>query len=261
MKTMCRDLAAEYDALDAVVSKLDDRQWQTITPFYDWTIEDEITHIAFYDERGRLAASDPDAFVRHLKEPLPEPDAWNEKILTPKLEQTTAELMDFWRRERKAMLAALAAKQPGDRLPWYGPAMSARSFVTARMMETWAHGQDVYDALGRRRPETDRLRHIAHIGVVTFGWSFANRKLDVPKVPIRVELEGPAGGEPWTWGPEDAMETVRGSALGFCLVVTQRRNVADTDMVTAGSIAEKWMRIAQAFAGPAEDGPAPGQRT
>ncbi len=256
MKTICRDLAAEYDALDTVVSILDDRQWKIVTPFYEWDIKDEITHIAYYDGRAGLAATDPDAFVRHLKEPSPGTLGWNEKSLTPNMGLTIAELMDYWRRERREMLAALEVKKPGDRLPWYGPSMSARSCATARMMETWAHGQDVCDALDIQRPTTDRLRHIAHIGVITFGWSFANRNLDVPEVPIRVELAGPAG-DLWTWGPEDAKETVRGSAQGFCLVVTQRRNLTDTDIVTTGNIADKWMQIAQAFAGPAEDGPPP----
>jgi uncharacterized protein (TIGR03084 family) len=137
--------------------------------------------------------------------------------------------------------------------------MSARSKVTARIMETWAHGQDVADTLGIRREPTDRLRHVAHIGVTTFGWSHVNRGLEVPDTPVRVELTGPSG-DLWTWGPEDAAQSVRGPAEDFCLVVVQRRHVEDTSLAVSGDVARNWMLIAQAFAGPPVTGPGPGER-
>ncbi|MBW2370460.1 MAG: TIGR03084 family protein [Deltaproteobacteria bacterium] len=258
MKAICKDLTEEYDALDAVVSKLDEAQWKTVTLFYEWDIEDEIIHIAYIDAMAKLAAVDPDGFAQHFEDIKAGRIKINEKTLSPDLNLSIPQLLDYWRRERGDMLAALAVKNPKDRLPWYGPTMSARSFVTARIMETWAHGQDVYDALGLERSATERLRHVAHLGVITYGWSFANRKLAVPETPIRVELAG-QGGDLWTWGPEDADETVTGSAQDFCLVVTQRRNVADTNVVATGEIAQRWMQIAQAFAGPAEDGPPAGR--
>ena len=137
--------------------------------------------------------------------------------------------------------------------------MSAKSFATARIMEVWAHGQDIFDALKVPRKATDRLRHIAHMGVATFGWSFMNRHMEVPSDDVRVELLGPTG-ERWTWGPDGAKNRVEGSAEDFCLVVTQRRNVADTGLTVAGTTAAQWMAMAQAFAGPASDPPKPGQR-
>jgi uncharacterized protein (TIGR03084 family) len=127
------------------------------------------------------------------------------------------------------------------------------------MMETWAHGQDVADTLGIRRKPTDRLRHVAHIGVTTFGWSHVNRGLKVPEVAVRVELTGPSG-DLWTWGPEDAKESVKGPAEDFCLVVVQRRHVDDTALQVKGDTARNWMHIAQAFAGPPVTGPKPGER-
>jgi uncharacterized protein (TIGR03084 family) len=149
----------------------------------------------------------------------------------------------------------MADVDPGARLPWYGPSMGAVSFVTARLMETWAHGQDVVDAVGAERPPTDRLRHVAHIGVGAMGFSFQAHGLDAPTVPIRVELVAP-GGALWTWGPEEAEDVVRGPALDFCLVVTQRRHLDDARLDITGPVARQWMSVAQAFAGP----PGPGRR-
>ena len=168
-------------------------------------------------------------------------------------------LVSFWRERFTALAKALSSLDARTRLPWYGPTMSARSFATARMMETWAHGQDIYDALGQRRHPSDRIRHIAHIGVTTFGWSFLNRKLPVPEPVPYIELESPSG-EKWTWNDPSSEHYIRGTAEDFCMVVTQRRNVVDTKLHYAGDAAQRWLAIAQCFAGPPENGPAPGVR-
>jgi uncharacterized protein (TIGR03084 family) len=147
------------------------------------------------------------------------------------------------------MLAVFAPLGAKDRIPWFGPSMSALSFATARLMETWSHGQDIATALGVTIAPTDRLRHVAHIGVTTRGWSYANRGRTAPEVPVRVELDAPSGAV-WTWGPDDAVDRVSGSALDFCLVVTQRLPVESTALRAEGPAATEWMSIAQAFAGP-----------
>ncbi|GGO75102.1 hypothetical protein GCM10012289_49340 [Nonomuraea cavernae] len=141
-------------------------------------------------------------------------------------------------------------------MPWYGPDMSAVSFVTARLMETWAHGQDVADALGVTREPTARLRHVAMIGFRAMPYGFAVRGLPAPEDPVRVELTTP-GGEPWTAGPAGAADVVRGPMLDFCLLVTQRVHLADTALQITGATARAWMEIAQAFAGPPGEGRAP----
>jgi uncharacterized protein (TIGR03084 family) len=155
-------------------------------------------------------------------------------------------------------LTVFRSLDPKQRIPWYGPAMSATSKVTARLMETWAHGQDIADALGVTRPATDRLRHVAHIGVGARPFSYLARGLEAPKVPVRVELRAPSG-ELWTWGPAEAGDVVRGPALDFCLVITQRRNRADGDLTATGPMADEWLSIGQAFAGPPGPGRRPGQ--
>jgi uncharacterized protein (TIGR03084 family) len=143
-------------------------------------------------------------------------------------------------------------------LPWFGPGMSAASMVTARIMETWAHGEDIADALGVVRPPTQRLRHVAHIAVATRGYAFGMNGLTPPDEPIRVELTAPDGSL-WAWGPEDAAELVTGPALDFCLLATQRRHRDDLAVRTSGAHADKWLDIAQAFAGPSGPGRLPGQ--
>ncbi|MEV8408780.1 TIGR03084 family metal-binding protein, partial [Streptomyces niveus] len=154
---------------------------------------------------------------------------------------------------RFPLRGALRAPPPGARFPWYGPPMSAPSMATARLMETWAHGQDIADALGVRREPTARLRHVAWIGVRARDYAYLVRGEQPPTAPIRVELTGP-GGELWTYGPEDAEQRVTGPALDFCLLATQRAHRADLAVRAEGPDADRWLDIAQAFAGPAGPG-------
>ena len=170
---------------------------------------------------------------------------------------TGAELLVAWRKDRDDLLQLARTVDPSSRVPWYGPAMAARSFITARLMETWAHGHDVADALGVAPPVTDRLKHVAHIGVRARPFSYLINGLEVPAVSVYVALDAPDGSV-WEWG-EPAADSVRGDALAFCQVVTQRRHVSDTDLVVEGAAANEWISIAQAFAGDPGNGRAPGQ--
>ncbi|MCL4133719.1 UNVERIFIED_CONTAM: hypothetical protein GTU68_012994 [Idotea baltica] len=147
------------------------------------------------------------------------------------------------------MVDAFLSRGPKERIPWFGPDMSTLSFATARLMETWSHGQDIADTVTAAWEPTDRLRHVAHIGVSTRGWSYVNRGMEPPEGPVRVELTSPSG-EVWTWGPEDAADRLTGQAEEFCLVVTQRRRGDETSLVAEGALATEWLGLAQAFAGP-----------
>jgi len=257
MKDICTDLANEYEELDAIVAVLDEAGWNLLTPAEGWTVKDQIRHLAYYDQRAQQAVSEPPAFERHLADLAENPAGHRETLEKIGAEFTVAELLNRWRQGRRALLDALMPLDRKARLTWYGPPMSAMSFATARIMETWAHGQDVADALGLARVPTDRLRHIAHMGVATFGWSFANRQMKVPDSPVRVEITSPFG-ELWRWGPEQAADSVRGPAEAFCLVVTQRRHPADTRLVIEGAVARQWMSIAQTYAGRPGAGRKPG---
>jgi len=253
MKDICADLAAEHLELDNIVFDLDEAGWNIMTPAEGWTVRDQIRHLAYFDDRARLAATDPDSFNQHVEDDFKDLNKFWEFLTNVGRDLTTAELMAWWRKEREGLLEALAPMDRKDRVPWYGLPMSALSHATARLMETWAHGQDVVDALNVRREPTDRLRHIAHLGVSTFRWTYLNRQMEVPDTVVRVELKSPAG-ELWTWGPEGEENVVSGPVLDFCLVVTQRRHIDDTYLETRGPVAEQWISLAQAFAGPPTNG-------
>lgn len=256
LSDLCAELAAEHQALDDLVAPLDDAAWDTPTPSERWAIRDQIGHLAFFDETATQAIVDPAGFNEDLTELFENPAAFLERTEVRGRTLSPRELLAWWREARAALVAVAGPMDPKERVPWYGPPMGGRSFVTARLMETWAHGQDVVDALGADRSATDRLRHVAFIGVRTRGFSYTIRDLDPPAGDVRVELTGP-GGDVWEWGDAASVDRVIGPAQDFCLVVTQRRNVADTKLVVEGPLATEWMSIAQAFAGGPTLGPAP----
>lgn len=250
------DLGAETDALLLVLAPLDATGWATPTPSPGWRVQEQVAHLAYFDEQAALAATDADGFARELEEALADPDGLTGRIATRSQSMSGAEVFDWFRTARASMVSTFLGLDPSARVPWYGPPMSVASSLTARIMETWAHGQDVYDALGREHPVTGAVRQVCHLGIRTFGFAYVNRGLEVPTVPVRVELAAPDG-EVWTWGPDDAVDTVRGPALDFALVVTRRVRVGDTALAVEGPVATEWMGIAQAFAGPAGEDPAP----
>jgi uncharacterized protein (TIGR03084 family) len=248
-ETVLDDLRAEYDELDGILAALDDASWDRPTPAAGWTVRDQVSHLAYSEELAGLAATDADAFGARLEDLLADLERADREPRERARDMTPAQLLDWWRAARAATVAALEGHDAADRIPWVASAMSVTSFATARLMETWAHGQDVVDAVGVTRVATDRLRHVAHLGVSTRGFSYLVRGRTPPDLPVRVELLGP-GGDTWEWGPPDAPDRVAGSAEDFCLVVTQRRHPDDTDLVVEGAAAEEWIGIAQAFAGP-----------
>src|SRR5262249_20250436 len=171
---------------------------------------------------------------------------------------TPAALHQWWRTAGAELAQAAPGLDAKTRLPWYGPDMSALSFLTARLMETWSHGLDVVDALGLVRPDPDRLRHVVFLGVRTRDFSYVNRGLAPDRTPVFVAVTAPSGAI-WTHGDPSATNRITGPARDFCRVVTQRRHVADTELTVTGAAAEEWMRLAQAFAGPPGQGRRPGQ--
>jgi uncharacterized protein (TIGR03084 family) len=255
MAALLADLEAESAEFDALIAPLSPEQYLLPTPAEGWCVSDQVSHLAFFDEAALLAATDPQRFTIEAAQMMARGAGFPDEVAARYRPTPGPELRAWLRRARTALIAGFATIEPGRRLPWYGPDMSAASSVTARMMETWAHGQDVADALEITRRPTARLRHIAHIGVSTIGFSFRLRGLPVPVQPIRVEVAAPDGGA-WTWGPAGGANVVRAPALDFCLVVTQRRHPADTALVATGPVAAQWVSIAQAFAG----APGPGRQ-
>ena len=246
VNAMIADLASEQDSLDLVVADLDEATWQWATDSPGWTIADQISHLQFFDERAALAMNDPAAFGvdrQHLISSAP-------RDLSVELgrQVSAGELLDAWRHARRALIEAALKVDPTVRVPWYGPSMAVKSFLTARLMECWAHGHDVAEAVGVQRLPSVRLKHVAHIGVGARAFSLLINQLPEDSRSIRVELTAP-GGELWTWGDETSDQRVLGDALDFCLVVTQRRALSESQLTVVGDSATTWMRIAQAFAG------------
>lgn len=256
LEAIRRDLEAEHADLDALVAELGDEEWDTPTPAHPWTVRHQIAHLAFFDDCATQAASDPNAFSASLAE-ISDLDGYVNGPLRRADAKPAAATLAWWRAARGHMLDAFAALDPGVRIPWYGPPMSPASFMSARLMETWAHGQDVRDGLGRSRPATDRLVHVVQLGYRARRNSYAARGLEMPSGDVRVELTSPSG-ETWAFG-DSATERVSGPAEDFCLVVTQRRHLDDTSLSIEGDLAREWMQIAQAFAGPPGEGRRPGQ--
>jgi uncharacterized protein (TIGR03084 family) len=244
------DLRAESADADRLVADLPAAEWRRPTPAAGWTIAHQVAHLAWTDAAALLAIVDPDEFTARLA------DATDEGYVDRGAEEYLDEpvrLLARWREGRDQLLRALESLPPGARTPWYGMPMATASMATARIMETWAHGLDIADALAVAREPTPRLRHIVHLGYRAMPYAYLMNGRGAPTDPVRLELDAPDGSQ-WTFGPEGAPNTVRGSALDFCLRVTQRAHRDDLNLVATGPVADEWLDIAQAFAGPSGAG-------
>ncbi|EME21153.1 wyosine base formation protein [Rhodococcus triatomae BKS 15-14] len=240
---------AEGAAVDGLVADLSDEQWHAGTASAGWTIAHQIGHLAWTDRAALLSVEDPQGFADSLTEAWRNPTGFVDEAAEVEARTPPPELLSRWRAGRAALADALLAVPAGTKLPWYGPPMSPMSMATARLMETWAHGQDVAAAVGAQLAPTSRLRSIAHLGVRTRDFAYSVNELSPPDQEFRVELTGPDG-DSWAWGPADAAQRVTGPALDFCLLVTQRAHRDDLALTTVGAEAAHWLTIAQAFAGP-----------
>jgi uncharacterized protein (TIGR03084 family) len=246
MSALAADVAAETSVTRALVAGLSEKDWHIATPASGWDIADQISHLAHFDQVAVQAARNPSEFRAEQVHP--------DALAARYRDRTGAQLLAWFDQARADLLAAFKDIDPATRLPWFGPPMSAASSLTARFMETWAHTQDIADALGVTREPNDRLCHVAHIGVGARAYSYAANGRPQPNTPVYVSLTAPSGAV-WTWGPADAADRIAGPALDFCLLVTQRRHPDDLSLTAEGPAATEWMTIAQAFAGP----PGPGR--
>ncbi|MGO8863169.1 MAG: TIGR03084 family metal-binding protein [Acidimicrobiales bacterium] len=263
ISNLLEDLEAEYQDLRRLVSPLGSqaREWDLPTPAEGWAVRDQISHLAYFDVAAHLAVAEPQKFALMAEAFMAQEGDPMEGHLTRGRSMDGTELVEWWERSHDGLADVLETTDPKARIPWFGPPMGMLSFVSARLMETWAHGQDVADALGVVREPTDRLRHVAHLGVKARPYSYLVRGRDAPPGRIDVILVAPSG-EEWIWQVGELTDggdvaSVAGPAEEFCLVVTQRRNVADTALNVEGDTAAEWMSVAQAYAGPAGPGRPP----
>src|SRR3990170_7105190 len=209
------DLDAEQAALRAVLGDLTASDWDKPTHAVGWSVRDQVSHLAYFDEAATRALVDHEAFAAEVQEALQAGGDLEARYLTRGREMSPGDLLDWWRTASQALISTARKMAPSARVPWYGPDMSPASFITARLMETWAHGLDVVDVVDGDRPDTDRLRHVAFLGVRTRPYSYMVRGLQAPAAGVRVELTSPAG-ETWVLGEADATDVVRGTATDFC---------------------------------------------
>lgn len=260
LQQLLDDLAAEGDDLAATVDRLGVDGWTTRTPAAGWDVATTIAHLAWTDEVAALAArstqtaEDEERWDAVVLQAMADPTGFVDTEALRLAELPRDEVLTRWATGRREVREALRALPAGTKMPWFGPPMSAASMATARFMETWAHAVDVHDAAGERPRPTDRIKHVAHLGVRTRGFAYSVHGETPPADEPRVELTAPSGAT-WAWGPEDAAQRVSGPAYDFCLLVTQRVHRADTALRAEGEDAEHWLSIAQAFAGP----PGPGR--
>ncbi|MEU3019725.1 TIGR03084 family metal-binding protein [Nocardiopsis sp. NPDC007018] len=255
---LVEDLRAEQEDLAALLRGSDPADWSRPTPAPGWSIADQVAHLAFFDGSALTAVTDPEGFAAVLEAALADPEGYVDSAAAPLAALPPGALLDRWVTASAALRAALLDAPAGTRVPWFGPPMSVPSKATARLMETWAHGQDVADALGVTRAATDRLRHVVHLALRTRSYSYLVRGLPEPGEEVRVELTGP-GGDAWRMGPEGAGAVVRGDAEQFCLVLTRRRHPDDTGLEAEGPAAREWLEVGQTYAGGPGAGRRPGQ--
>ncbi len=256
--------SAECAALKSLVTPLTESNFSRKTQFKEWTLNDIFSHLYMGDNNARLTLLDPDSFkaAQNARQKALDGGISRFEYQSQWVNGLKGHaLVTAWFESSLETADAYADADPKKRVAWVGPDMSARSSITARFMETWSHSQAIYDLLGLERQDDDRIRAIAHLGAITFGWTFANRGEAPPGLPPHITLNSPSGGT-WEWNPERANsgESVSGRATEFCQVVTQTRNIADVSLKLEGTTAKAWMTKAQCFAGPPNDPPQPGTR-
>lgn len=256
-----QDFLDESKALYSLIKDLSDEELEHVTAFKHWTISDVVGHLHIWNIAAELSLNKPDDFQKFYStvEKAFKAGASFKDFERSWLKENGRHLVKLWRKYFTEIANSFANANPKARVKWAGPDMSVRSSITARLMETWAHGQEIYDLLGVERKNTDRIKNIVVLGVNTFKYTYAVRGEPVPRVMPFVKLTAPSG-VIWTFGDENKEECIEGLAEEFCQVVTQTRNIADTDLNVQGKIATDWMSKAQCFAGSAETPPAAGLR-
>lgn len=254
------DFRGACDDLHDLLSNLNGADFDRPTAFKGWTIDEIMRHLHVWNRAAQLSLTRPEEFAEFMKSVGASRGLNFREFEREQADGLSgAELLSAWREFYAELADAFAGADPKARLPWAGPSMSARSSITARLMETWSHAQAIYDELGQDRPPRDAVANIVVLGLNTYGWTFANRGEGAPEPRPQLVLTLPSGAQQ-VLGEETAGERIEGAAEEFCQVVTQCRNIADTSLKVSGPNAARWMASAQCFAGPPQNPPPPGAR-
>lgn len=239
------DLEAEQLELQAVVAAINSDTWLAPTPAWSWDVRDTIAHLADTDEMAiDTAQGGPYAINDLAALAASGPDVTYHGVLRGR-RLAGRDVAAWWERTSQVECTMLRELPPDARVPW-GIGMRTPSFVTARLMETWAHGLDVRTAVGVAAVDTDRLAHVAWLATRALPYAYSVAGRPPPDAPLRVELSLPSGA-PWAFGPEAAADRITGSAGDYCRVFVHRRRAADTNLVIEGDAARAAIAVARAF--------------
>lgn len=253
------EFRAESNALHKLLQGIPSDRFLEPTQFKNWTLRDVLEHLHFWNQMAAYQLTDESGLVSTLQQ-IGRFDGGMRAYEAKHFSGVPADdLFAIWWQGVNETADLFATCDPKARLKWAGPDMSARSSITARLMETWAHGQEVYDHLGVVRQNEDRIQNIVVLGVNTYGWTYKTRGETPPGPMPHLQLTAPSG-TIWIYGEASETSSIKGAAEEFCQVVTQTRNIADTGLKLTGPVAEDWMSKAQCFAGAAHAPPPPGTR-
>lgn len=258
LRILLQDWYDESWALESVLRSLEPADWDRSTPAPGWRIRHQVAHLTWTDEALCLALTAPEEFGKLRLRVGADPEAAVNEAAESGAGAAPEVILRRWVAGQRRTAQALGRLEPGARIDWFGPPMGAAAAVSARIMETFAHGQDVRDALGLAPVRSPRLRHIDHLAVAARPYSFAVNGLPAPAEDIRVELA--SDGDTWSWGPADAGQRVAGDALDFALLATRRRHREDCAVQATGALADQWLDVIQAYAGPPGEGRQPGNQ-
>jgi uncharacterized protein (TIGR03084 family) len=255
MREILSDLVAEQQALDQFLQGIHERDWKRKTSARGWTIMDTVNHLAYSETFGARAIVEGQAFIDAAA--ITDIDEWADRGVRQGKGKRYQEVIEWWRNGRASVVDALSRMTTDDRVAWLVNDVGAKTFATLRLMETWAHGLDIKDAMADKiRPveegeddplaDTPRLRHVAWLAHRMLPYAFRQAGEAFPESGIRVELMGPRYAR-WVYGPPEAPDVIKGVASEWCRVAVHRLDVAYTGLKAIGDGAETALRIVRAY--------------
>ena len=242
MRDILSDLVAEQQFLDQSLQRIPNKIWDTVTPNAPWTVRDTIAHLADFEELGADAITGGDLVKDWQKST--DLEEMRRRAIERGREMRFQDVIEWWRGARAKVVEPLSHMNGGDRIEWIAGDMSARTFATFRLMETWMHGLDIYATLGLEVEDTPRIRHVCWLGWKTLPYAF--KQAGEYYEPVRVEVIGP-GYAKWVYGPADTDQLIKGSASDWARLAVHRTAPEDTRLKISGDYAEKALQHAQAF--------------
>lgn len=253
MREILSDLVAEQQSLDQFLQRIHERDWKLPTSAKGWSILDTVSHLAYTETFAASAIEQGQAFVD--AEAVTDVDEWTARGVAQGRGKRYQEIIEWWRNGRADVVDALSRMDAADRIPWVLSSVSAKGFATLRLMETWAHGLDIKDAMEGRLPvdeeeepegDSPRLRHVAWLAHRMLPYAFEQAGEAYPANGVRVQLMGPRYAR-WVFGPEDTDNVIKGIASEFCRVAVHRLDAADTGLKAIGDDAETALRVLRAY--------------